>query len=42
MKADIEFLKELCRWLANQKGAIPQSYAKQLAKMVISLDKKSK
>ena len=40
MKADKkELLNELCMWLSHQKGAIPQDYAKSLAKFITSSDK---
>jgi hypothetical protein len=31
-----DFLNELCMWLSHQKGAIPQDYAKSLAKVLTS------
>lgn len=34
-----EFLSELCMWLSHQKGAIPQDYAKDLARIVASKNK---
>ena len=39
MKTDEkELLNELCMWLSHQKGAIPQDYAKSLAKFITSSD----
>ena len=41
MNPDLELLRELCLWLSGQKGMIPQSYAKELAKVIIRLARQS-
>lgn len=35
----IEKLNELCRWLSHQKGMMSQDYAKELAKIIVQLQK---
>ena len=37
---DIDFLKELCRWLAMNHGMIPKDYARELAKIISVIEKK--
>ena len=37
---DIDFLRELCRWLSIHRGMIAQDYAKQLAKVIAVIEKK--
>lgn len=37
---DIDFLKELCRWLAMNHGMIPKDYARELAKLISVIEKK--
>ena len=36
---DLNILNEICSWLSHQKGVIPQEYAKELAKIIIWLQK---
>lgn len=34
---DIKLLNELCAWLSHQKGMMAQTYAKDLAKIIVKL-----
>jgi len=36
---DLRLLREICDWLAQQKGMIPQAYAMQLAKFILNFNR---
>jgi len=36
---DLRVLREICDWLSQQKGMIPQAYAKELGKFILNFNR---